>query len=210
MKKVLIGLILICIIFACASAFSEAESLPVESISKKILRNNTGENKDKVRYNNIRYADMGLPASLITIEDEAFAGTAITAITLPKNVKVVGDYAFADIQTLHKIDIPNTTEYIGENAFKGSNGVIISGAPKGYVRTWAYENGIPFHPITSFYSYKATIQIMGVYIEKGLLLENTTVDKSELPQTRIARTLVVDKYSSVERFHVQGRAPPIC
>lgn len=196
--------------FACTFAFANVDCSPVESKNIKTSRNHIRENKIEEIYGNIRNVDIGLPASLITIEDEAFEGTAITTIVLPKSVKKIGDYAFANIQSLRKIEIPNTTMHIGENAFKGSNDVIVSGAPKSYARTWAYANGVPFHPITSFYAYEKTFHISGVLHEKRLSLDNKTEDKPELHKGRITRELVVDKCNSIFAFHVQGRAPPIC
>lgn len=156
-----------------------------------------------------------LPESLTTIESNAFEGTAFISIEIPENVAVIGDYAFANIETLKAVRIPNNTQYIGINAFKGSNNVTITGAPKGYARAYAQENGIPFNPITSFYAYDITAQIMGLNSgkteEQKLLLdgEATEEDRHRNPTGRMAGELNADKYETITAFHIQGRAPPM-
>ncbi len=154
-----------------------------------------------------------LPLYLITIEDEAFEGTAITTIILPENVETIGDYAFADIKTLRNISIPNRTTYIGKNAFKGSNNVTITGAPKGYARAWAHENGIPFSPITSFYAFNYSVQINGGLtnsrVERLDVDSEKTEEEKPKPTDRMTGELNAEKKETITAFHIQGRSPPM-
>lgn len=158
---------------------------------------------------------VSLPRSIRTIEDSAFDGTNIVSVKLPEGVETVGDKAFANIPTLKNITIPNTTTYIGKNAFKGSTQVTITTAPKSYARTWAKENGIPFIPITSFYAFNTPIQITGLSQtsaeqQKLLLDEETTENKTPNFTGRMSGVIKADKYEKITAFHIQGRAPPMC
>ena len=147
------------------------------------------------------------------IEDSAFEGTAISNVVLPEKVETIGDYAFAGIQTLRKISIPNSTTYIGKNAFKGSNNVTITGAPKGYARAWAHENGIPFNPITSFYAFNNTVQITGgLTNSRAERLDVDSEQKEEekpKPTGRMTGELNAEKKETITAFHIQGRSPPM-
>ncbi len=154
-----------------------------------------------------------LPSSLISIEESAFEGTAITSIDLPENVETIGDYAFANIQTLRNISIPNKTTHIGKNAFKGSTNVTITGAPKGYARVWAHENGIPFNPITSFYAFNNTVQVNGGLTNSRAERLDIGSEKSEEekpnPTGRMTGELNAEKKEIITEFHIQGRSPPM-
>ena len=61
--------------------------------------------------------DMAIPATVNTIGDEAFRGTAMTVANLD-NVVSVGKYAFADVPTLQEISMSSTSGItLGEGAF---------------------------------------------------------------------------------------------
>ena len=155
-----------------------------------------------------------LPASLTTIEEGAFEGTAITTVTLPEKVTTIGEYAFANIRTLRIIHIPEATTKIGKNAFKGSANVIITGPPTGYARAWAHENGMPFNPIATFYLSNNTT------LSNGIINNNTEIDnlsgtaenvqvKEQKPTGRFSGDLSVDRCETIIAFHIQGRSPPM-
>ena len=85
-----------------------------------------------------------LPSSLQTIEEEAFAGTAIENFEFPAALTDVGDRAFADISALESVTIPPTEELtISDTAFEGSD-VLIRGEEGSYAQEWAERNGVPF------------------------------------------------------------------
>ena len=89
-----------------------------------------------------------LPASLQTIEEEAFAGTAIESLVFPETLTDVGDRAFADISALETVTIPTTEGLtVSDTAFEGSD-VLIRGEEGGYAQEWAERNGVPFLPVS--------------------------------------------------------------
>ena len=207
-KKALFFTILLCLlvfsIFTCAYASNLSEE------KKRIF---ILELNDQICIDKIEESQFVLPASLITVEDEAFEGTAIINIVLPENVETIGDYAFAEIKTLKKISIPNKTKHIGRHALKGSNNVTITGAPKGYARAWAHENGIPFNPITSFYAFNNTVQINGELTSGRTERLETDGEQTEeekpKPTGRMTGELNAEKKKTITAFHIQGRSPPM-
>ena len=85
-----------------------------------------------------------LPSSLQTIEEEAFAGTAMENFEFPEALTDVGDRAFADISALESVTIPPTEGLtISDTAFEGSD-VLIRGEEGSYAQEWAERNGVPF------------------------------------------------------------------
>ena len=155
-----------------------------------------------------------LPNSLIAIEDEAFEGTALKYVSLPKAIQFVGDYAFAHILSLKSITIPNTVVFIGSNVFLDSNQVTITGAPKSYARSWAEKNGIPFSPIDSFYAYEYSAQIIGTSFNRlkspRLIIPDRIVKRNTKKQTgRLVGEITATRYMEFTEFHIQGRSPPL-
>ena len=169
--------------------------------------------------NNERYyfaeeLSLKLPASLITIEESAFEGTSIVTIDLPEKVETIEDKAFANIKTLKQINIPNSTILIGKDAFRGSNQVTITAAPKSYARTYAQEYKIPFTPITSFYAFTPSPQATSLFNSRSelqkLLVEGETTDNQKVNQTgRMTGDLNANRYDNITAFHIQGRSPPM-
>ena len=152
------------------------------------------------------------PSSLIAIEEGAFEGTALISVDLPENVETIGDYAFANINSLGSIRIPNSTTYIGKNTFKSSAHVTIIGAPKSYARTWAHENDIPFIPITSFYAFNDSNRVNGSLnggTEQLVLDGGKTGEEEQKTTGRMIGELNAEKKETIIAFHIQGRSPPM-
>ena len=84
------------------------------------------------------------PASLVMIEDEAFAGTALESVGLPGTVTMIGERAFANNRGLKVILIPESVSYIGETAFDGVSGLLIRGAEDSYAAHWAKTHDFAF------------------------------------------------------------------
>lgn len=61
-----------------------------------------------------------LPAGLVEIGSEAFAGTAARRIVLPEGVERIGPRAFADCPNLKHVSLPGSVEDIAEDAFDGA------------------------------------------------------------------------------------------
>lgn len=85
-----------------------------------------------------------LPASLVMIGNEAFAGTAMESVDLPGTVTMIGERAFADNRGLKEILIPASVSYIGETAFDGVSGLLIRGAEDSYAAHWAKTHDFAF------------------------------------------------------------------
>ena len=60
-----------------------------------------------------------LPDTVESIGYGAFYGSAIESITLPEGLTYIGDYAFAECESLVEITLPGSLEHLGEGAFRG-------------------------------------------------------------------------------------------
>ncbi len=204
-----LSLLMLLAVFTCAHANHLPDSDTTQWDQINLLKQIEAETD-----NAATYASAELPASLTTIEDEAFEGTSITTVELPNSVEVIGHQAFANIESLKKINIPDNTIIIGKDAFKGSNQVAITGTSKGYARTWAKENGIPFIPVASFYAFNTSIQITGLSTnrteqQKLIIDGETKKNNTPKPTGRMAGELKADRYEKLTAYHIQGRSPPI-
>ena len=88
-----------------------------------------------------------LPASLQTIGEEAFEGTAASAVILPENQLTVFQRAFSNMIHLEAINIPETGTLIGNTVFSGSQHVVIYGAEGGRAEQYARNNHLEFCPV---------------------------------------------------------------
>ena len=89
--------------------------------------------------------DFILPAGLIEIEEEAFAGINAQRIIIPDGVQRIGKRAFAGCTKLKYIYIPAATTQIASDAFSGvSSNFVIHGKYNSYARTYASQNGYTF------------------------------------------------------------------
>ena len=63
-----------------------------------------------------------IPNDVKTIGESAFSRcSSLTNITIPNSVKEIGDSAFSFCSSLTKIVIPNSVKEIGKNVFAGCN-----------------------------------------------------------------------------------------
>ena len=83
-----------------------------------------------------------LPKSLTIIGEEAFEGTALTAVTVNEGLLWIGDRAFSNTHDLTDIYIPESTVFIGSEALPA--GALIHGLKGSYAQQWADENGSGF------------------------------------------------------------------
>ena len=87
---------------------------------------------------------LNLPASLQTIEPEAFAGALITSVLIPEGCLSVQAGAFADCRELREAHVPYSVTEIAPDAFDGCENVCLFGVKGSYVETYAKENGVNF------------------------------------------------------------------
>ena len=153
-----------------------------------------------------------LPASLQTIEDEAFEGTALVRVELPDTLVSIGDKAFANIPTLRSIRIPENTKWIARSAFAGSDCVTITGAPNSYARAWARENGIPFAPVAVMYAGTGSVQLTISQDERKEQADAAVLASDDRalrhPQYKPFSEIQSERYDACVAHHISGRAPP--
>ncbi len=90
------------------------------------------------------YTAARTPAQLAEIGASAFEGSAFTHVILGENVTTIGSRAFADCQALAYIYLPGSVESIAEDAFDGSEHVIIGCSAGSAAETFAKEYGIEY------------------------------------------------------------------
>ena len=82
------------------------------------------------------------PASLRIVEDDAFSGTSFKTIIFDSSLVFIGNGAFQDVCTLTDVYIPESTAFIGSEAFPSDT--IIHGSAGSYAQKWAEENSHRF------------------------------------------------------------------
>ena len=91
-------------------------------------------------------AGLTLPAALVAIEEEAFAGIDAGRVEITENVVSIGPRAFADCKNLTELVIPATVQTIDDTALDGSENVTIYGEADSEAQRFADANSIPFVP----------------------------------------------------------------
>ena len=85
-----------------------------------------------------------LPAAIKVIDAEAFMGMQADRVILPDGATTIGARAFANCDSLLRIDIPATVTSIAADAFNGCANVTIYAPAGSYAESYAAENGIDF------------------------------------------------------------------
>ena len=89
-----------------------------------------------------------LPASLTTIEDEAFYGTNLDVVYIPEGVTSIGANAFKNCG-LKRAVLPKTVTSIGSGAFSGEASGFFAMVPSNsYAMAWCRLNGVIYLPYT--------------------------------------------------------------
>lgn len=83
-----------------------------------------------------------LPTRLNRVEDEAFSGTALSAIIFKSGFQNIGACAFQNSVNLKDVYIPFSVRFIGAHAFPSN--VNIYGIVGSYAQKWANKNGHRF------------------------------------------------------------------
>lgn len=84
------------------------------------------------------------PASIRTIDNDAFLGNMLRNIYIPDGVTTIGEGTFANSGRLETIRVPASVTSIGDNAFTAESGVMIIGTPGSAAESFANANGIRF------------------------------------------------------------------
>ncbi len=108
----------------------------------------TAVTNDLVLYAKWITPDFVLPAELTTIEEEAFFGGAFTFVKLSENTETIGARSFSACPYLSYIYIPETTQYIHEDAFGDMQGLTILGTAGSRAESYAYAYDFAFIDIS--------------------------------------------------------------
>ena len=84
--------------------------------------------------------DFTLPASVQSIEEQAFEGAAMTVADIPDGCESIGDHAFRNCPTLTQIRIPASVTSIGDGVFDGCGLVCVFGAAGSAAESCCAEN----------------------------------------------------------------------
>ena len=146
MKKLCVLLVLALLLSLGASAFADnsveilyMDGTPVAVESPALTAGETNAF-------NAPGAGLTLPAALVAIEEETFAGIDAARVEITENVVSLGPRAFADCKNLTELVIPATVQTIDDTALEGSENVTIYGESDSEAQRFADANSIPFVP----------------------------------------------------------------
>ena len=146
MKKLCVLLVLALLLSLSASAFADnsveilyMDGTPVAVESPALTAGETNAF-------NAPGVGLTLPAALVAIEEEAFAGIDAGRVEITENVVSIGPRAFADCKNLTELVIPATVQTIDDTALDGSENVTIYGEADSEAQRFADANSIPFVP----------------------------------------------------------------
>ena len=92
-----------------------------------ITGNNTVEVTRSDNYNNTYSGSVSIPETFTAngeyfvtkIGENAFAGSAVTSVSMPEGITSIGQYAFSGCQNLESVTLPETLTTLGSDAFSG-------------------------------------------------------------------------------------------
>ncbi len=65
-------------------------------------------------------------------------------VTIPKSVRLIGDYAFSTCKSLERIIIPSSVCSMEKLTFENCKQVTVCGKKGSYAQSYAQKQGIPF------------------------------------------------------------------
>lgn len=72
---------------------------------------------DPVLFRNVKHYEV--PEGVTTICDDAFAGTDLEKVSLPKSLHHIGRHAFMDCRKLNDVNLPRDVDVVRERCFEG-------------------------------------------------------------------------------------------
>ena len=85
-----------------------------------------------------------LPASLQSVDEEAFVGTAAKTVIFPEGFTSLDYRVFEHADNLTDVYFPASTEYIGLDSLPHNIDLTVHGTDNSFAQHWASENGIAF------------------------------------------------------------------
>ena len=117
-----------------------------EALWKTITIDDGNEILKNARIHYLPAPDFTLPASLTSIDSEAFAGGAFTYVLIPATATEIGPRAFAGCPQLRYVELLNPDTGIDLSAFEGDTDVTIIGASEETAAAFANVPGVSFRP----------------------------------------------------------------
>lgn len=121
-------------------------------------------------YNFKYYNKIVLPSTVKYIAPLSFSGTQnLKTISIPIGVKRIEEKTFAHGLKLKYIELPSSVEFIANNAFEGTNGVVIKGVKDSYAHKFAVQNKIKFKETKFIQKLKVSGIKDKIYSKKGFV-----------------------------------------
>lgn len=146
MKKLCFLLVLALLLSLSASAFADNSVEILYMDGTPVVVESPALTAGETNAFNAPGAGLTLPAALVAIEEEAFAGIDAGRVEITENVISIGPRAFADCKNLTELVIPATVQRIADDALEGSTNVTIYGESGSEAQRFADANSIPFVP----------------------------------------------------------------
>ena len=99
------------------------------------------KNKDTLLYAAGATGAFNIPNTVVTIEENAFADSTISSVTIPNSVKTIGSWAFSGCVNLRTVTLPASVTEIGEGVFGGCTNLTSVRIPASVktIQKWAFE-----------------------------------------------------------------------
>ena len=146
MKKLCVLLVLALLLSLGASAFADNSVEILYMDGTPVVVESPTLTAEETNAFHAPGAGITLPAALVAIEEEAFAGIDAGRVEITENVVSIGPRAFADCKNLTELVIPATVQTIDDTALEGSENVTIYGEADSEAQRFADANNLPFVP----------------------------------------------------------------
>ena len=99
------------------------------------------KNKDTLLYAAGATGAFNIPNTVVTIEENAFAESTISSVTIPNSVKTIGNWAFSGCVNLRTVTLPASVTEIGEGVFGGCTNLTSVRIPASVktIQKWTFE-----------------------------------------------------------------------
>ena len=99
------------------------------------------KNKDTLLYAAGATGAFNIPNTVVTIEENAFADSTISSVTIPNSVKTIGNWAFSGCVNLRTVTLPASVTEIGEGVFGGCTNLTSVRIPASVktIQKWTFE-----------------------------------------------------------------------
>ena len=90
-----------------------------------------------------------IPQGVTAIENEAFLGCNMSAVTISSGVLTIGDFAFCQCPNLTTVSIPESVEFIGRDAFSICAELTLAVPEGSYAEQYAIDNNLMYTAFSS-------------------------------------------------------------